>query len=324
MEAAKLFEKIHSSNEDELVELIKNWQEYKASEVLAIYDFIQTKSPVLDTGMDLYDCCGTGGDGANTFNISTCAAIIAASLGIKICKNGGRSSTSKVGSVDVLEELGFDFSKRQEEKIELLKKFNLSFISSPVSAELMAPLKKVSRKYKLPSILSLIGPLTNPLKLKSQVIGIGKEKWLDTMQEISQELIKRGDREKIILVHSKDLASERRLDELSTATSSKIIEISKASLKEFDFDPKKESLKTGKFEDLGGGDNSTNADLIKEILDLSGEGPEFETRINSVCINVDLLSYLANGSLEWGKSANLLYTGTYDKKIRNIFNNASD
>ncbi len=312
--SSRQFSTILNLAEDELLELIRNWQDFKKEEVLSLYDFILSQSPLIDSGLELFDCCGTGGDEANTFNISTTSAIIAAAMDIKVCKNGGRSSTSKVGSVDVLEELGFDFSKSLDKKIDLLKCFNLSFISSPVSAKLMAPIKQISRKYKIPSILSLVGPLTNPLKLQAQVIGVGKPEWLNLMIEVCKELLCRKASQRMILVHSQSYDSKHRLDELSTATKSTIIDISQNGMQEFDFRVKDLDLQETDLKCLEGGNNQENARLAQEIIFNSGKGEAFEARFNTCCLNAALLSY--------AKNHNLASYDSFLEKLNNEFKRA--
>lgn len=290
-----LFNKIHNSNEEDLLGLVHKTSAFGAREISQILEYLETKSPPLDTGMSLVDCCGTGGDGANTFNISTTAAIIAASNGIKICKNGGRSTTSKTGSVDVLEALGLKLDISQEEKLKALKANNLGFFSSPVSAELLAPIKETCRKHKETCFLSLIGPLSSPVLLDSQIIGVGKTEWLNIMTDLASTYIKNGKRKRILLVQSKVFETEQILDELSTASESIILEISDTGIREFSFNPKSFDYKLCFLEDLSAGeDHQKSAKLINSIL----ENKSSQERIETACLNAGLISCLKDSKFE--------------------------
>jgi anthranilate phosphoribosyltransferase len=282
------FEKFKNLSEAELLELLNSWQDYKPEEILGLVRELENHAPAIDLGRELFDCCGTGGDRTNTFNISTTASFIAASAGVRICKNGGRSTTSTTGSVDVLEALGLNLSAKLETKQEGLKKYGLAFYSSPVSAELLAPVKQVCRKHKITSFLSLLAPLASPARLEGQVLGIGQTKWLRTLKEVQKKLIASGQRTSALLIHS--CPDSVQLDELSSATRSKVIEIYQDGTREFDFDPSLIGIKKNKLSEiLGGADHKANAQIIKDIL--SGQAPQ--AKIDSACLNSSALIYLA-------------------------------
>lgn len=296
-----LFHKIHNSNEEELLSLVHKTSAFGTKEILQILNFLEYKSPPLHTGMTLVDCCGTGGDSANTFNISTTAAMIAASNGLKVCKNGGRSTTSKTGSVDVLQALGLKLDISQEQKLEALKISNLGFFSSPVSAELLSPIKQICKKHKETCFLSLIGPLSSPVVLDSQVIGVGKTEWLNTMIDLTSSYIKDGKRKRVLLVQSKVFESEQILDELSTASESVILEITDIGVQEFSFNPKNFDYKLCFLEDLSSGkDHNESAQIINSIL----ENESSEERIETACLNAGLISCLKEKDFEIDKLIN--------------------
>ena len=297
MEATTLFEKLTSMSEAELLEFIKDSEDFSSTQIQSYLDYIYDKAAPLDLGMELYDCCGTGGDGSNTFNISTTAAIIAASCGIKICKNGGRSSSSSTGSVDVLEALGLNLAASLEQKIHGLGQTNLAFYSSTVSAELLAPIKQICRKAKLTSFLSLIGPLASPVVLEGQVIGVAKEKWLPIIVDLERSLIEQGKRQKAIIVIS-EFTDGTKVDEITSASKSKIILVNQSSKIEFDFDAKDLDLHGNKEDLAGGKDHQENAAIINTILrhcEPKGRGnPDkaLNSKINTACLSSALLTYL--------------------------------
>lgn len=284
----EFFLKLSSLDEGLLLEFIRASRNFTATELKAYIDYINKKITKLDLGQALLDCCGTGGDKADTFNISTTAAIIAATLGSKVCKNGGRSTTSKTGSVDVLEALGLNLEAKLETKIQGLNKFNLAFYSSQVSAELLAPIKNLCRKHKELSFLSLLGPFTSPVKLYGQIIGVGREEWLGTMVDLAKVLIEEGALSHIILIHSKVIAKNIGLDELSTASESQIIELKYGYKKEFEFNPQDLGFKISSLEELLGGENSQeNALIIKNILENNSNEAKLKTSLlNASCLGL--------------------------------------
>ena len=308
-----LFHKIHNSNEEELLELALKTNYFGAKELGAILNFLQAKAPALDTKMQVFDCCGTGGDGANTFNISSTAAIIAASNGVRIAKNGGRSTTSKTGSVDVLEALGLDLSISQDKKFLGLEKHNLGFFSSQVSADLLAPLKQIFRKHKLTSFISLLGPLASPVLLDSQVIGVGKKEWFGIMLDLAKTFIVKEKRRNIFLVQSLAFESKQILDELSTASESVIVCVNHSGIQEFHFNPSNFDFELANLTELETGEedaspkilhSSQQADevcastrnhqasalIIENILNATANN----AKINTACLNSGLITCLKN------------------------------
>lgn len=305
-------DQLRNLSEAELLAYVDLWQEYSPKEILSLLDEINQVAPVEDFGDDVFDCCGTGGDRANTFNISTTAAFVAAAAGVKICKNGGRNTTSTTGSVDVLEALGLNLSASTAQKQEGLKKYGLAFYSSAVSAELLAPVKQTCRKYKRTSFLSLLAPLASPVKLKGQVIGIGQTKWLKTLQEIQIQLIAQNLRKSALLIYSS--SESVQLDELSSATKAKVIEIYENHIQEFDFDPGRIGLQAAKLSDLiGANDHSGNAKLIHDIL----SGKSQQAKIDTTCLNSAALLYLSHNE----KSSS---TAEFNLKIKKYFDLSLD
>lgn len=290
-----LFYKIHNSSEEELLDLINKTQGFRAKELIELIGFLEAKFTVSKTDLELYDCCGTGGDSANTFNISTCSAIVAASNHIKVCKNGGRSTSSTTGSVDVLEALGLNLELSYEKKLSLVKKYGLGFFSSTISAELLAPIKLCSKKHKKTSFLSLVGPFLSPLKLQAQVVGVGKKEWLNTIIDIAKNFVENSKREKFFVVQSKLYSSEQILDELSSASESIIVEVSQKGIREFGFVASDFGIKKAKLEELQSGANhQENAEIIMSIL----MNQSNEAKIDSVALNAGLLSSLKSSSFE--------------------------
>jgi anthranilate phosphoribosyltransferase len=267
----EFFQWLETATEGTLFTFISEWHKKGESseELIKFIEFLREKAPPLkltcktlvreyyeddenaEIGVSLhahlvYDCAGTGGDKSHSFNISTGTAFLAAYVGLPVIKNGGRSASSKVGSVDVLYELGLDLDISEEKKLEAFQKLGLSFFSSKVSSEYLLPVKNLARKYKESCFINLIAPFLSPIELQGQIIGIAQARWVPVIKEIARYFIKQGYREKFILVHSSEEFDENRelnvqqqslddtkaeflssvLDEFNTALPSKTIFIS--------------------------------------------------------------------------------------------------
>lgn len=305
----------------DLLHFIDESKDFQAKTILDFANYIYEQNPSLDLGLDLSDCCGTGGDASNTFNISTSAAIIAAASGVKVAKNGGRASSSLAGSIDLLEALGINLDCPNEIKKIGLEKFNLAFYSSKVSARLLGRIKSLSKQFKKTSFLSLLGPICSPVKLKYQMIGIGREAWLETMLEIAENLIKNKLRTKILLIQSKVFDSNIILDEISSTSSSVIWEISPSETKKHFFDPRECSLSTGVFEDLTGKDPEYNAGLVKEILRNNDQLIGMKTCIQTVLLNTAFLIYLSE---DQDKSVNFDISQYFIKAQEGLLNHKAE
>ncbi len=308
------------TTEAEILELINQSAHFSSSQLKTFIDYLGSCAAPMETPFKLLDCCGTGGDGAHTFNISTCAAIIAASSGIKIAKNGGRRSSSKTGSVDVLEELGLNLEASFERKISGLEKFNLAFFSSKVSAELLAPVKNTCKKFKRTSFLSLIAPFISPININYQVIGVGKTEWTAKLIEISQEFIAEGRRERIILVSS-ELNPHEYLDEISTNSNSQIIQISKQGIQELSFNPKAIGIENINFENLKVENPSQSAALINKIIDPDSINPAIQDCRTIASLNSALLIYCGlESNLAEGSNELIDKLGQYYKEALKLIN----
>ena len=205
----------------------------------------------------LIDCCGTGGDGANTFNISTCVAIILASGGVKVAKHGNRAVSSKSGSLDVLEALGIktDYSKEESEKI--LEEKNMVFLLAPTYNGGMKNVGKERRELGTRTIFNMLGPLLNPAPLTGQLMGVYDESLIDAVGSVLLELgLKRA-----LVVHGND-----GLDELTTTTTSVVCEVKDGKTRKFILDPKDYGIPYADIKEITGGDAKDNAKIILDIL----------------------------------------------------------
>ena len=324
----EFFQWLEIATEGTLFSFISEWHKKGESseELIKFIEFLREKAPPLnlsdsadeknaEIGVSLhahlaYDCAGTGGDKSNSFNISTGTAFLAAYAGLPVIKNGGRSASSKVGSVDVLYELGLDLDISEEKKLEAFQKLGLSFFSSKISSEYLLPVKNLARKYKESCFINLIAPFLSPIELQGQIIGIAQARWIPVIKEIARYFIKQGYRQKFILVHSSEEFLENPsqepkdetelkslvLDEFNTALPSKIIFISEYE-QEFILNPASESfselaLTAAKLKDLEGENTEENAQILRKIFSGEAQDPSLKIKAETLIINTALMLLL--------------------------------
>lgn len=203
------------------------------------------------------DTCGTGGDGANTFNISTIVAIIAAAAEVKIVKHGNRSVSSKCGSADVLEALGVNIELDPISVKKCVEKINIGFMFAPKFHMAMKNVIGPRRESGIRTIFNILGPLTNPAKVNAQVLGVFDEKLTEPMAEVLKNL---GSTHAMV-VHGMD-----GLDELTTTTKTKVSELKDGKITTYYIHPNDYSFELGHIEDLAGGYPKENAEIILNIL----------------------------------------------------------
>ena len=212
-------------------------------------------------GFDLVDTCGTGGDGANTFNISTAVAFVSAALGVKIAKHGNRSASGKVGSADVLENLGLPLKVSSEKVIDALKNFGITFLFAPSWHPSLVNLAPLRKSLGVRTIFNLLGPLVNPLRPKSQVLGVAKDNLLDPMSLALKGMgLKRA-----VVVHGAG-----GLDEASLAGANQFRFLDNDSIKSKIIHPGDLGLTEISNESLKGDDLKVNARILMSLL--KGEG----------------------------------------------------
>lgn len=228
--------------------------------------------PVTVKRTGLIDVCGTGGDGANTFNISTAVAFVLAGGGAAVAKHGNRSVSSRCGSADVLERLGLNPNQEADSVIQDLEETGLGFFFAPTFHPAVKRFAEVRRALKVRTIFNLLGPLTNPAKVKRQVMGIFDRTLLETMALTLREL---GSDEALI-VHGED-----GLDELTLTGRSHVAHLKNGEVKTYDHSPSDAGLKTASLEALRGGTPAENAIILEAIL----RGEDQSARRDAVVYN---------------------------------------
>lgn len=212
---------------------------------------------VLTERVNLLDTCGTGGDGADTFNISTASAIVAAAGGIRVAKHGNRAMSSKSGSADVLEALGVRIGIRAEAAAECLERIGICFMFAQAHHPSMKHAAVPRKEIGIRTVFNLLGPLTNPAGADRQLIGIFDRNRTELVAEVLGSLgIKRG------LV----VASYDGLDEISISAATKVTELKDGDLRTFDIAPDDLGLRAYPLSDVVGGDAAHNADIIRRVF----------------------------------------------------------
>jgi anthranilate phosphoribosyltransferase len=176
----------------------------------------------------LVDTCGTGGDGIQTFNVSTLSALVAASAGVKVAKHGGRSVSSKCGSADVLEALGVNVNLTPEKVASLVNDIGIAFMFAPNFHPAMRYAAPVRKKLGVRTIFNVLGPLANPASATHQVLGVYEASLTETMAEV---LYKLGS-EHVMVVHGED-----GMDEISISSATRISELKNKSITTYTIKP---------------------------------------------------------------------------------------
>lgn len=206
---------------------------------------------------ELVDTCGTGGGALTTFNISTAAALVAAGAGVRIAKHGNRSFTSRCGSADVLNALEVVIELSPDGMAEVFEAAGIVFMFAPILHPAMRHVGPVRRELGIPTIMNVLGPLTNPASARRQVVGVSHPGLLELIAGALQTL----GHERALVVHG-----EPGMDELSPIGPSDVIELRDGALRRFTLEPTSFGWKPAGPEELAGGDPAENARIVLEIL----------------------------------------------------------
>ncbi len=233
------------------------------------------QAPAIAHSVPVIDTCGTGGDGASTFNISTAAAFVAAAAGVKVAKHGSRSASSRVGSADVLEALGVKLSAPAERVTAALDTVGITFLFAPGWHPAMKAVAPLRQELKIRTVFNSIGPLVNPLRPTGQVIGIGTPHLLETMATAAGIL---GTQQAIVL-HGRE-----RLDEAGLGDLTDLAILTDGRVELTSLDPQALGLTSAPITALKGGDVAENAAILTAIL--QGKGTAIQRDI--VALNAGL------------------------------------
>ncbi|MCX6565721.1 MAG: bifunctional anthranilate synthase component II/anthranilate phosphoribosyltransferase [Candidatus Aminicenantes bacterium] len=230
-------------------------------------------------GRPLLDTCGTGGDASGSFNISTCAAFVAAGAGAAVAKHGNRSITSRCGSADLLEALGVNIAAPPEVMEKALREIGLAFLFAPKLHTSMKHAVPARVEMGIRTVFNILGPLANPAGADRQLIGVFSE---DLLQKIAEALVRLGVN-RAMVVHGSD-----GLDEITLTGPTQIVEVRENWIRRYAFHPGDLGFAVCKAGDLAGGNLKTNVEIALDIL--AGErGPKRD----AVVINAAAAIYLS-------------------------------
>lgn len=206
---------------------------------------------------DLFDTCGTGGDGMNTFNISTANAFILAAAGAGIVKHGNRSVSGNCGSADVLEALGIAIELTPDQVSHCVDQFGFGFLFARSFHPAMKHVAGIRQSLGVRTVFNLLGPLTNPAKAKRQLIGVFQKEWIEPMANVLKEL----GSEEVMLVHGED-----GMDEITPAGITYVAHLKQGQVTTYTVKPEDFGVKRFSVEKLRGGDAAFNATMIEKTL----------------------------------------------------------
>jgi len=206
----------------------------------------------------LVDTCGTGGDSAHTFNISTTSAFVAAAAGARVAKHGGRSVSSKSGSADVLEALGVNLNQTPKQVAQSINEIGVGFMFAPNYHTAMKHAAPVRRELGIKTLFNILGPLTNPASAKKQVLGVFNEDLVETLAHVLQLL----GSEHVLVVHGKD-----GLDEITITGETNIGELKNGKVAIYTIRPEDFNLKTSSIETIRITNNEDAKTLLLSVLE---------------------------------------------------------
>jgi anthranilate phosphoribosyltransferase len=227
-------------------------------EIVGAARVMRAKAEKLDIqSTPLIDTCGTGGDGADTFNISTASALVTAGAGVNVAKHGNRAVSSRSGSADVLKCLGVNLDANFSTVKRCVDEAGIGFLFAPLMHKAMKHAGAVRKELGFRTIFNLLGPLTNPANAQAQVLGVFDVKWVEPLAQVLCDL---GCNHALV-VHGSD-----GLDEITLTGTSHIAELKNGAVTSYNLDPEKLGFKCCGAEDIKGGTPEENALTIKNIL----------------------------------------------------------
>ncbi|MDA9704310.1 anthranilate phosphoribosyltransferase [Prochlorococcus sp. AH-736-L19] len=236
--------------------------------------------PVERPNLYMVDTCGTGGDGANTFNISTAVAFVSASCGVKIAKHGNKSASGKVGSADVLMNLGLNLNCSLEKVVSAVNEIGITFLFAPVWHKSLIKLAPLRKALGIRTVFNQLGPLVNPLRPNAQVLGVASE---DLLRPMGSALLKMG-MNRAIVVHGYG-----GLDEASLEGENKLVFVEKGELRYSKINISDFNYENISNDNLVVSDKNSNEDILKSVLNGTGQKSHKEV----VALNTALVLWVA-------------------------------
>jgi anthranilate phosphoribosyltransferase len=233
-------------------------------------------------GPHLVDTCGTGGDGASTFNISTASAIVTAAAGGRVAKHGNRSVSSSSGSADVLEAAGVRLDLGPEQVAQCIDRVGVGFLFAPQHHSAMKHAIGPRREMRVRTLFNLLGPLTNPAGAPNQVLGVFSSDWLEPLAQVLRQL----GSEHVLVVHAED-----GLDEISIAGPTRIAELKNGDISVYTISPEEFGMQCADLEAIAVTDAQASLAMIRAVFD-GQPGPARDI----VALNAGAAIYVAGRS----------------------------
>jgi anthranilate phosphoribosyltransferase len=228
-----------------------------SSEIAGLAQSLRDHAVRVETGIDnMIDTCGTGGASVKTFNVSTCAALVAAGAGAYVAKHGNRGITSKCGSADVLEELGVNIDPGPKGVAECIQEAHIGFMFAPKFHPAMKFVQPIRKSLDFRTAFNILGPLANPAGVKAQVMGVAEEALLDRICETLKML----GAKRAMVVHGQGM------DEISTLGTTQIRRLIDGDITSVELDPADLGISEPSIDELRTGDVMANAGIIRDIL----------------------------------------------------------
>lgn len=257
---------------------------------------------------DAIDVCGTGGDGKNTFNISTAVALVVVSGGVSVAKHGNSAVSSKSGSADVLRELGVFIDLKPSQAEEVLKKIGIVFLLAPLFHPAFKHVSLVRKELGIPTIFNYLGPLANPAGVKKQLIGVANK-------EIAGKLIQVG--KNLGYNHLLVVTGEDGVDEISISEKSYVYELKKGVITQKIVDPQTYGFKKSSVQDITGGSVKDNARIMTAILD-GQKGPKRDIVVFNSAFAFSVAGKVANIPQGIQLAEKLISSGKAKKTLENL------
>lgn len=256
--------------------------------------------------LDVLEIVGTGGDGSNSFNISTTSSLVIAAGGVPVAKHGNRAASSKSGTADVLEALGVKITLTPERSAEILKKINICFLFAQnyhIAMKYVAPIRK---ELGIRTVFNILGPLSNPAGANMELMGVYDQSLVEPLAQVMANLgVNRG-----MVVYGQD-----SLDEISMCAPTSVCEIRDGKFTSYEITPEQFGYERCEKGALTGGTPAENAEITKAILKGEEKGPKRQ----AVCLNAGAALYIAGkaASIEEGVklAESLIDSGAALKKL---------
>ncbi|WP_027630300.1 anthranilate phosphoribosyltransferase [Ruminiclostridium cellobioparum] len=252
-------------------------------EITACATVMRDKCTKIQPDKDVLDIVGTGGDEANTFNISTVSSFVVSAGGVPVAKHGNRSVSSKCGSADLLEALGINIALTAEQSARILESIGICFMFAPTYHASMKYAAPVRKELSVRTIFNILGPLANPAGANMQLLGVYDENLVEPLARVLANLgVKRA-----MVVHGHD-----GLDEVTLCDTTTICEVNNGKLNSFFLSPEQLGLERCRSTDLAGGDPAENAGIALDILN-GAKNPKRDV----VVLNSALCLYMSHNQI---------------------------